>query len=358
MMKARRRSWRRSLVAASSLLVIGLVSGELESGALAQGGAGSAPPAANGVGSNFELVFWQSIMASEDRAQFEAYLTQYPQGTFSALARVKIASLTRPGEAPAPVAPAAPVQAQAAPPAPAATPHPAPAMPSGNLAPFPGLAEVPAPMAPAAPVNALPAPAQAVPGAVIASAQPAPTPATAPVAAPPAMAATVPGAQAAVLTSAAPLPPSAVVAAPAAPATPPSLLTRLAAYSSQGVAAPAIAAAPAVATTPQLAAMPAIELPAQFCSAEQRNQFHQATYMPTVKIADDNNKAAIAYLDQLQATYDARVKDRDINGANAVARDAGAFRPLAEQAYAARSALLGLFDRMMAVPIANCQPAK
>jgi hypothetical protein len=347
MMKARRRSWRRSLVAASSLLVIGLVSGELESGALAQGGAGSAPPAANGVGSNFELVFWQSIMASEDRAQFEAYLTQYPQGTFSALARVKIASLTRPGEAPLPAQAVAPAPVQSAPPAIAAVAAPTPAAPSGSLAPFPGLAEVPAPIAPAAPVSAPPASVQAVPGAVIASAPAVPAPA-------PSAAAAVPGAQPAVLTNAAPAP------SPVAPATPPSLLSRLAAYSTQGVAAPATvtAAAPATGTAPQLMAAPEIALPTQFCSAEERNQFHQATYLPTVKIADDNNKAAITYLDQLQATYDARVKDRDINGANAIARDAGAFRALAEQAYAARSALLGLFDRMMAVPIANCQPVK
>lgn len=49
----------------------------------------------NGVGSQFELVFWQSVSPSEDRHQLEAYLAQYPNGTFSGLARAKIAALDR-----------------------------------------------------------------------------------------------------------------------------------------------------------------------------------------------------------------------------------------------------------------------
>jgi len=48
-----------------------------------------------GVGSQFELTFWQSVSASDDADQFEAYLARYPNGTFSALARAKIAALTR-----------------------------------------------------------------------------------------------------------------------------------------------------------------------------------------------------------------------------------------------------------------------
>ncbi len=40
-----------------------------------------------------DLAFWQSVQASDDRAQLQAYLDQYPKGTFAAAARAKIAAL-------------------------------------------------------------------------------------------------------------------------------------------------------------------------------------------------------------------------------------------------------------------------
>ena len=46
-------------------------------------------------GANFlssEIVFWQSIASSRDRADFEAYLQQFPQGSFVSLARVRLAA--------------------------------------------------------------------------------------------------------------------------------------------------------------------------------------------------------------------------------------------------------------------------
>ena len=48
---------------------------------------------------NVEIVFWESIRASKDPADFRAYLDQYPQGRFAALARNRLAAL---GEKPAP----------------------------------------------------------------------------------------------------------------------------------------------------------------------------------------------------------------------------------------------------------------
>lgn len=77
-----------------------------------------------GIGSQFELAFWQSVESGNDSALYEAYLAQYPNGTFAAVARVKLAKL-RQLSAPAP---AAPVQMLPAPePAPAPAPTPAPA---------------------------------------------------------------------------------------------------------------------------------------------------------------------------------------------------------------------------------------
>ena len=47
-----------------------------------------------------EIVFWQSIQASNSPAQFQAYLDQYPNGTFAALARTRIDELkAKPAEA-------------------------------------------------------------------------------------------------------------------------------------------------------------------------------------------------------------------------------------------------------------------
>ena len=41
-----------------------------------------------------ELVFWQSIANSTDPADFEAYLAQFPNGVFRALARNRLSALS------------------------------------------------------------------------------------------------------------------------------------------------------------------------------------------------------------------------------------------------------------------------
>ena len=45
-----------------------------------------------------ELLFWESVMDSEHAADFEAYLEQFPGGTYEALARNRLARLTDPQE--------------------------------------------------------------------------------------------------------------------------------------------------------------------------------------------------------------------------------------------------------------------
>lgn len=42
-----------------------------------------------------ELTYWQSVAASDDTTQLNAYLSRYPTGEFADLARAKIASLER-----------------------------------------------------------------------------------------------------------------------------------------------------------------------------------------------------------------------------------------------------------------------
>lgn len=54
-----------------------------------------AEPSASGV----EIMFWESIRASSNPADFTAYLEQYPQGSFAPLARNRLAALGQPARA-------------------------------------------------------------------------------------------------------------------------------------------------------------------------------------------------------------------------------------------------------------------
>ncbi len=74
------------------------------------------PPA----GTDKELVFWDSIKASTNPRLYEAYLRQFPQGTFAAIAEAKLAELGGGGKAdPSPPPPAIPATIPAVVPPPA-----------------------------------------------------------------------------------------------------------------------------------------------------------------------------------------------------------------------------------------------
>lgn len=47
-------------------------------------------------GADKETLFWQSVQGSNDAAMYDAYLAQYPEGAFAALARIKAEQLRRP----------------------------------------------------------------------------------------------------------------------------------------------------------------------------------------------------------------------------------------------------------------------
>ena len=60
-----------------------------------------APAAAPAASAELEGLFWQSMMNSTNPAEFEAYLSQFPNGVFRALAEVRLAALRSPrGAAP------------------------------------------------------------------------------------------------------------------------------------------------------------------------------------------------------------------------------------------------------------------
>ena len=61
--------------------------------------------------SEVENLFWQSIATSTNPADFEAYLEQFPNGTYAPLARNRLAALRGAGDAPRRTAPDAPRRA-------------------------------------------------------------------------------------------------------------------------------------------------------------------------------------------------------------------------------------------------------
>jgi carboxyl-terminal processing protease len=78
----------------------------------------AATPASTGGKSPAEKAMWDSISASKQAGDFEAYLKQYPQGTYAPLARSRLAELNRTAPAPQPEQPKV---------VPSAVPTPAPA---------------------------------------------------------------------------------------------------------------------------------------------------------------------------------------------------------------------------------------
>ena len=69
--------------------------------ALPTGARPTATPApSQPAGPNMEALFWQSIQGGTNPAEFEAYLRQFPNGTFASLARLKLDALKEPEVAP------------------------------------------------------------------------------------------------------------------------------------------------------------------------------------------------------------------------------------------------------------------
>jgi len=115
------------------------VVGEFVFRAAGQQVASLTPPAAtggDGAGAA-EITFWNTIKDSQDPRDFQAYIENYPNGSFNKLARIRISNLPDPAAktravspAAVPAAPstvAAPAVAAAAPQAPPVQPAPAPA---------------------------------------------------------------------------------------------------------------------------------------------------------------------------------------------------------------------------------------
>jgi len=287
---------------------------------------------ANGVGSAFELTFWQSVAGSDDPAVFDAYLAKYPDGTFSGLARAKMAGLQRASVARAAIPAPAPSPAPTSAPLPLAAPAPAAAA-------IPAVVEGPAPVSAPAPV-------------VLAASTPSAAPLAQATEVIPATATVSPAEQSSPLTKLLAQLRGTSEQAPAqiAAQTP-------AAIPSSSTAAPPIQTTPVASyasARPVMLPVPEVTIPSQFCSPDARNAFHTATYRPAVEAATRNNEAAVTYLRQLQQTYDRGQLGRDTAVLNAIAAEARAYQADAAQAYSAQAALVHQFDALMAVPVHTC----
>lgn len=336
---------------------------------------------ATGAGSQFELTFWQSVSSSEDADQLQAYLARYPNGTFSGLARAKIAALSRHSAAPS--AGATPSAA-----APVTPPAASAAIMSKADAVPPAKADD----------GDLVGSAAAIPGAAEAVVR---TPVPAAQGAAPAKPASVP----AKVVKLAPLPPQPVEAAPAAAAVsvsttasttagsgasvPPSLAQQLRALGqSQGhrpepVAAqqsdpPALAHSQspalqqsepaalqqsdppmpqqliAIPSRPKLANVPKVDLPDHFCTTMERHDFYNAVYQPARRIADQNDRTATGHMLKLQSIYDDYAQRQDQAATDAIAVEVRDYEALASDAHHASTAFENMFDSLMTVPVREC----
>lgn len=271
----------------------------------------------NGAGTQFELAFWQSVIGSDDPAIYEAYLEQYPTGTFSGLARAKLASLRK-------VAP------------------PAAALASAPLA-VPDISRA----NPVPPIVAVlhPAPRQ---DQNIDTASPVLAPQMTTVAAPS-------------MSAALPRTPVQLMHSGTASETDDSALLEALAKSQELGGSTLLVSAKegfSVPPRPELQKVPDLLLPSVFCSAEQRNAFHEAQYSPVMEIARLNNEAAVSHMQRLQQVYDSLQLARDPNPMNAVAEEARTYqKDVATPVYNQQLGMVQKFDAIMSVPIASCPMA-
>ena len=287
--------------------------------------------AANGVGTPFELSFWHSVDGSGDPAQYDEYLRQYPNGTFSALARIKIASLRRNAEPQgAPVQPISP-PARAVAQLPALNPEPISApMPASSSTPLATAALAEPERLPTAIAEGTSIPIAAsvtAPGLI--APQPVPQPVPQP----------APSVQTSELAA---------------------LLAILAASQESSMANPPakLGKALEMPPRPKLVPVPMVSLPDVFCSANARNAFHDEIYQPAIAAAKGNGEATSRYLRQLQFLYDSYLPNQEYDALNALALEARVFQPEAANAFAVQSALVEKFSALMAVPIQLCKVEK
>lgn len=345
---------------------------------------------ATGAGSQFELSYWQSVSGSNDADQLQAYLARYPNGTFSELARVKIAALNRHSGAAAGTG-AADAGAGGAGEAVMKTATPAAAVAAPVVA-AAVVTKAPKAVPPAeADDGDLVGPSAAIPGADVAIAK-VPVPAAqSPKVAKSVAASTVPAKPAPIVAAKvvklAPVPVEPAEKAPEATSTAgaastvmvadssvsPSLAQQLRALGqSQGRRPEPVAVqqseppvlrqseppAPrqliAIPSRPKLASVPKVSLPDHFCTAMERHDFYNSVYQPARSIADQNERTATGHMLKLQSIHDDYAQRQDQAATDAIAVEVRDYETLASDAHHDSAAFEDLFNGLMAVPIRQC----
>ncbi|MFD2578084.1 hypothetical protein ACFSTD_04515 [Novosphingobium colocasiae] len=118
------------------------------------------------------------------------------------------------------------------------------------------------------------------------------------------------------------------------------------------------AEAPALPPAPAFAAVSAPVPPARFCSAEDRNAFHDRRFVPAQRQAMENNRLAVAHMQDLRRFYDAVAANHDVPAMNASAQAAIAFDPVARRYFDDSARYQALFQQIMTAPVGDCDKAE
>jgi hypothetical protein len=290
----------------------------------------------SGVGSNFELTFWQSVAQSADRAEYQAYLSEYPSGTFAGLARARIARLSAGAAGAGAAVPAAKTLTASKTAAAQAAGGPAsPGRPSASGAPSSSPSSYGS-LPSAAPPPADPGLADAI-ATVSPDGQPADASDPSGANAPP------PNAYASNAYAPGPYGTGAYAADPPPDAPPP-----------EDRSADPAAVLAELGPRPALALVPPVALPPQFCSADERNRFYDTVYKPAKEVADQNNQRAILYMGSIDTLSQRHAAPSDAAARTALSQEAAAFRPIADNSLRASTDLSTKFGALMRVPVTKC----
>jgi hypothetical protein len=105
---------------------------------------------------------------------------------------------------------------------------------------------------------------------------------------------------------------------------------------------------------PELTPVPPVNIPPSFCSAQERNSFHDQTYKPAWQIASVNNDLAIKYLDALNALH-REYAEQQSGYVNQITREYNDYAPIAAEAFNTSNRYTNMHDAIMAVPVGACK---
>jgi hypothetical protein len=98
----------------------------------------------------------------------------------------------------------------------------------------------------------------------------------------------------------------------------------------------------------------ALDVPASFCSQTARVEFLNAVYNPAAATALANSQAAQAYATRLNGLFTEYMRNEGGPIWAAIQKEMADYKPIAEGAFAESNRINGLYETIMAVPIADC----